>query len=41
MDEMKSLIKSDKCSTKEASKIIASKYKMKSSDLYNEYIRRN
>ena len=41
MDEMKSLIKSDKYSTKEASKIIASKYKMKSSDLYNEYIRRN
>lgn len=41
MDEMKSLIKSDNYSTKEASKIIASKYKMKSSDLYNEYIRRN
>ncbi len=41
MDEMKSLVKSDNYSTKEASKIIASKYKMKSSDLYNEYIRRN
>ena len=41
VDEMIIYMNNEKASLKEASKVIASKYKIKSSDLYNEFVRRN